>query len=100
MGVDEPPDRSRRESFMGISVAGQCLVRPSRCAWWTRLGPTHRTTNCKPRIDASMNTHGENRTSRHRVETRQLPTGVPALDEILGGGLPEYSFNILAGAPG
>src|SRR5438067_13862959 len=35
-----------------------------------------------------------------RVEIRQLPTGVPGLDEILGGGLPEYSFNIIAGGPG
>src|SRR5687768_9511052 len=35
-----------------------------------------------------------------RVNIRKLPTGVPGLDEILGGGLPEYSFNILAGAPG
>src|SRR6187200_971980 len=35
-----------------------------------------------------------------KVEIRKLPTGVPGLDEILGGGLPEYSFNILAGAPG
>jgi circadian clock protein KaiC len=34
------------------------------------------------------------------VKIRQLPTGVPGLDEILGGGLPEYSFNIIAGAPG
>jgi circadian clock protein KaiC len=31
---------------------------------------------------------------------RKLPTGVPGLDEILGGGLPEYSFNIIAGSPG
>src|SRR3954464_4315556 len=30
----------------------------------------------------------------------RLKTGVPGLDEILGGGLPEYSFNIIAGAPG
>lgn len=37
---------------------------------------------------------------RERVEIRQLPTGVSGLDEILGGGLPEYSFNIIAGAPG
>ena len=37
---------------------------------------------------------------QNRVRIRQLPTGVPGLDEILGGGLPEYSFNILAGAPG
>ena len=37
---------------------------------------------------------------RDRVNIRQLPTGVPGLDEILGGGLPEYSFNIIAGAPG
>src|SRR5207302_9341552 len=29
-----------------------------------------------------------------------LPTGVPGLDDILGGGLPEFSFNIIAGAPG
>jgi len=35
-----------------------------------------------------------------RVAIRQLPTGVPGLDEILGGGLPEYSLNIIAGAPG
>ncbi len=34
------------------------------------------------------------------VTIRQMPTGVPGLDEILGGGLPEYSFNIVAGAPG
>lgn len=31
---------------------------------------------------------------------RQLPTGVRGLDEILGGGLPEFSFNIIAGTPG
>jgi circadian clock protein KaiC len=31
---------------------------------------------------------------------RLLATGVPGLDEVLGGGLPEYSFNLLAGPPG
>ncbi len=35
-----------------------------------------------------------------RVAIRQLPTGVPGLDQILGGGLPEFSFNVIAGAPG
>ena len=35
-----------------------------------------------------------------RVRIRQLPTGVPGLDEIMGGGLPEFSFNIIAGSPG
>src|SRR6476659_8884706 len=34
------------------------------------------------------------------VQIGRLPTGVPGLDEILGGGLPEFSFNIIAGAPG
>ena len=38
--------------------------------------------------------------SQTPVTIHQLPTGVPGLDEILGGGLPEYSFNIIAGAPG
>jgi len=36
----------------------------------------------------------------NRVTIRNLPTGVPGMDEILGGGVPEYSFNIIAGAPG
>jgi circadian clock protein KaiC len=35
-----------------------------------------------------------------KVTIRKLPTGVPGLDEIVGGGLPEFSFNIVAGAPG
>ncbi len=35
-----------------------------------------------------------------KVKIRQLPTGVRGLDEILGGGLPEFSFNVIAGAPG
>ena len=35
-----------------------------------------------------------------KVKIRQLPTGVRGLDEILCGGLPEFSFNIVAGAPG
>jgi circadian clock protein KaiC len=35
-----------------------------------------------------------------RVAIHRLPTGVPGLDQILGGGLPEFSFNVIAGAPG
>lgn len=35
-----------------------------------------------------------------KVIIRQLRTGVRGLDEILGGGLPEFSFNIIVGAPG
>lgn len=35
-----------------------------------------------------------------RVTINRLPTGVPGLDTILGGGLPEFSFNLLAGPPG
>ena len=34
-----------------------------------------------------------------KVALRKLPTGVRGLDDILGGGLPELSFNIIAGAP-
>jgi circadian clock protein KaiC len=29
-----------------------------------------------------------------RVAIRRLLTGVPGLDQILGGGLPEFSFNL------
>lgn len=31
---------------------------------------------------------------------RRLSTGVPDLDAILGGGLPEFSFNLISGPPG
>ena len=31
---------------------------------------------------------------------KRLHTGVPGLDTVLGGGLPEYSFNLIAGVPG
>ena len=43
--------------------------------------------------------NGQNQ-EQERVTIRRLPTGVPGLDEIFGGGLPEYSFNIVAGGPG
>jgi circadian clock protein KaiC len=39
-------------------------------------------------------------TAEDKVKINKLPTGVPGLDEIVGGGLPEFSFNIIAGAPG
>lgn len=35
-----------------------------------------------------------------RVPIRTLPSGVPGLDEVLGGGIPEFSFNLIAGGPG
>jgi circadian clock protein KaiC len=36
----------------------------------------------------------------NKVAIRRLATGVPGLDGLLGGGLPEFSFNLLAGTPG
>ena len=38
-------------------------------------------------------------TNTHEI-IRNLPSGVPGLDAVLGGGLCEYSFNLVAGAPG
>jgi circadian clock protein KaiC len=34
------------------------------------------------------------------VLIRRLPSGVPGLDDVLGGGFPEFSFNLIAGGPG
>lgn len=34
------------------------------------------------------------------VTINRLATGVPGLDAVLGGGLPEFSFNLIAGPPG
>ena len=36
----------------------------------------------------------------NKVKIIQLATGVPGLDAILGGGLPEFSFNLIVGPPG
>jgi circadian clock protein KaiC len=35
-----------------------------------------------------------------KVPIRRLSTGVPGLDAVLGGGVPEFSFNVIAGTPG
>lgn len=35
-----------------------------------------------------------------KVTIHRLATGVKGLDEVLGGGLPEMSFNLIAGEPG
>jgi circadian clock protein KaiC len=35
-----------------------------------------------------------------KATIQKLKTGIEGLDEILGGGLPEYSFNLIAGPPG
>ncbi|MDQ3203463.1 MAG: AAA family ATPase [Pseudomonadota bacterium] len=35
-----------------------------------------------------------------KVTINRLATGVPGLDDVLGGGLPEFSFNLIAGPPG
>jgi circadian clock protein KaiC len=36
----------------------------------------------------------------NRVKINLIPTGIPGLDTLLGGGIVEYSFNLIAGAPG
>src|SRR6202171_2827846 len=36
----------------------------------------------------------------NNVTIRRLATGVVGLDTLLGGGLPEFSFNLIAGTPG
>ena len=39
-------------------------------------------------------------TKSKRFVIRQMSSGVPGLDRILGGGVPSGSFNLVAGAPG
>lgn len=35
-----------------------------------------------------------------KLMIKRVATGVPGLDDVLGGGLPEFSFNLIAGLPG
>ncbi len=37
---------------------------------------------------------------KHNVAIHRLATGVPGLDEVLGGGLPEFSLNLISGPTG
>ena len=37
---------------------------------------------------------------RGGASIRTLATGIPGLDDVLGGGLPEFSFNLVVGGPG
>src|SRR5262249_43421737 len=50
---------------------------------------------CHTRRAPSVAMHGPS-----PVTIVQLSTGVPGLDTVLGGGLPEYSFTLLGGASG
>ena len=38
--------------------------------------------------------------SSGKATINRLKSGVPGFDEVLGGGLPEFSFNVIAGTPG
>ena len=57
---------------------------------------------CWHRFEKTL-AHGDLEISKimnRKVAIKCLSTGVPGLDEILGGGLPEFSFNLVAGPPG
>ena len=44
--------------------------------------------------------HGRKKAAPRKVPLDALATGVPGLDEVLGGGLPQLSFSLIAGDPG
>src|SRR5687767_7387308 len=52
------------------------------------------------RQDARPRAGGAEGAQDRRVPINRLLTGVRGLDAVLGGGVPEYSFNLIAGAPG
>ena len=37
---------------------------------------------------------------REKAQIHLIPTGIPNLDLVLGGGIPAYSVNLVAGPPG
>ena len=51
----------------------------------------------KPAQLAKSKTQEKSMEQPTKVTIRKLPTGVRCLDDILGGGIPEFSFNIIAG---
>lgn len=49
---------------------------------------------------AGMTTNRNEATPAQRLRIPLLPTGIPGLDTVLGGGLPELSFNVIIGGAG
>jgi len=45
-------------------------------------------------------THSQKQATPKRPSLKLLDTGVPGLNDVLGGGLPALSFNVIAGGPG
>lgn len=54
----------------------------------------------KPTTPAPRRQPKKSPAASRKVVIRKMPTGVPGLDDIMGGGIPEFSFNIIAGTPG
>jgi len=54
----------------------------------------------KPKTTTNKSQAGQPARPPAKVTIHTLPTGVRGLDEILGGGIPQYSCNIIAGTPG
>ncbi len=61
---------------------------------------TDRTTSDASSAAPSTPASASRRGAPNPRRVKHLPTGVPGLDAVLGGGLPEFSFNMLAGGPG
>lgn len=51
-------------------------------------------------MSAGANDERDTMGDNDRGSIRSLKTGVPGFDAVLGGGLPEFSFNLIAGGPG
>jgi circadian clock protein KaiC len=54
----------------------------------------------KPNKPAGSTPPKKNLGEAAKVTIRKLPTGVSGLDDILGGGIPEFSLSIIGGTPG
>ncbi|THD79391.1 MAG: AAA family ATPase [Phenylobacterium sp.] len=54
----------------------------------------------KPSKTAKAGLPGNRNRGSAKVRIHTLSTGVRGLDEILGGGVPEFSFNLIGGSPG
>jgi circadian clock protein KaiC len=54
----------------------------------------------KQNKNATIDPHKETMSKPSKVKIHKLPTGVRGFDDIVGGGIPEFSFNIIGGTPG
>ncbi len=83
-----------------VAAAIDALIGAVRDMLTGLVGAAHGNATDRRRQQSSVAWSPRAMTTRTLSIIRNVATGVPGLDAVLGGGLCEFSFNLIAGPPG